>query len=105
MAQEDPRGDRRRLDTHQAGGGVVWYTYMADLRPLWLGAKRPNMASCGRLGGRVGPWMVGMWPKGPAGPVGCGWGRSGPPGTSQGSSQVDGVGLGSCFGLQDAPWA
>ena len=25
-----------------------------------------------------------MWPRGPAGPVGCGWGRSGPPGTSQG---------------------
>ena len=25
-----------------------------------------------------------MLPRGPAGPVGCGWGRSGPPGTSQG---------------------
>ena len=28
--------------------------------------------------------MGGMWPRGPAGPVGCGWGRSGPPGTSRG---------------------
>ena len=54
-AQEDTRGDGGRLDTRQAGGWVVWYTYMAGPRPLWLGAQRPNLASCGRLGGRAGP--------------------------------------------------
>ena len=43
--------------------------------------QRPNPASCGRLGGRAGTWVGGMWPGGHAGPVGCGWVRSRPPGT------------------------